>query len=437
MNEGVTFGRRAPASQPAAQPARQTTAAPGPSRPHGPPARDMAPRPLSYGAGPLDPALQKEWAVRRASRPAPLMTLAIIAGLAVIFAGEYAFNVGPVRGMAPGPNSLVALGASSRKLVLGAGEPWRLVTAALLHANPAHIIGNSIVLLLAGAVLERLVGRAWLAATFVVSGLAGSFAALALDPAAEPSLGASGAIMGVLTAAFICSYHPHAAALRRGIQIVCAIEVIPALIPFSRIEGGPQIDYNAHGGGFLAGLVVGFVMRALWPIDEVHPGHRRFASGIGWAGLALAGFSFVMIALHYPAYAREGERYAATLPMVTAKAIRDPAFGDQTLVLVRDYPHDPRTHLLRAEYLLVAGDLGQAEDETRAALAEQDALIKDFPGLEPQAHMLRAAILVNEGRDAQSEAGPWCVQFNRDPGVEDLREHLLAAGVCRDWSNGQ
>jgi rhomboid protease GluP len=397
----------------------------------------MAPRPLSYGAGPLDPGLQKEWAARRASRPAPLLTLAIIAGLAVIFAAEYAFNVGPVAGVAPGRGSLIALGAVSRDLVLGAGEPWRLVTAVLLHANPAHIIGNGVVLLFAGAILERLVGRAWLAATFVVSGLAGSIAALLLDPAAQPSLGASGAIMGVLTAAFVCSYHPHAASLRRGIQIACAFELIPALIPFSSIEGGPHIDYNCHGGGFLAGLVMGFVMRALWPTAEVHPGHRRIAAGIGWAGLALAGLSFAMVALHYSTYAQAGERYATTLPALTARTIRDPAFDGQTLVLVRDFPHDPRTHLLRAEYLLVAGKLGEAEDETSAALAEKDALASEFPGLETEAHMLRAAILVNEGRDAASEAGPWCVRFNRDPGAEDLREHLLGAGVCRDWSSGQ
>jgi len=430
MGEG--FGRRT--ARPEAGEALR--APPPPARAAGPPTRDMTPRPVSYGAGRLDPALQKKWAASRAPRPTPLLTLAIVAGLALVFAGEYAFNVGPVAGMAPGQASLVAEGAVSRDLVLGAGEPWRLVTAVLLHLNPAHIIGNAVVLLVAGALLERLVGRAWLAAVFVVSGLAGSIASLLLDPAATICLGASGAIMGVLTAAFICSFHPHAAGWRRTIHIVCALTVIPALIPFSRVEGGPQIGYNAHGGGFLAGLVMGFVMRALWPIDEVHPGQRPIAEGIGWTGLVLAMLSFAMVALRYPTYATAGERYATALPTATATNIRDPAFGDQTLTLVRDFPHDPRTHLLRAEYLLVAGKLSEAETETGAALAERDALANQFPGLETQAHMLRAEVLVSEGRDAESEAGPWCVQFSNDRGLQNLRQHLLSAGVCDAWVAG-
>ena len=89
----------------------------------------------------------------------------------------------------------------------------------------------------------------------------------------------------------------------------------------------------------------------------------------------------------------------------------------------------------RAEFAVGLGVF--AKQSKHAVLAEQDALTNDFPGLETEAHLLRAAILLAEGRDAESEAGPWCVQFNRDRGAEDLREQLVGAGVCRDWSNGQ
>ena len=190
MGTDATFGRRAPGPRPGAPP----------------PPRGMLPEPLSFIPAPIDAELKAEWAVRAASRPAPLLTLAIIAGLAIVFAAEYRFNVGPVQGMAPGLNSLVALGALSRKLVLGAGEPWRLVTAILLHLNPAHIIGNCIVLFLAGATLERLVGRAWLGAIFVVSGLAGALASMACNPAEQAGVGASGAIMGLISATFVLSF---------------------------------------------------------------------------------------------------------------------------------------------------------------------------------------------------------------------------------------
>jgi len=390
-------------------------------------------------SAPIDPELKAEWAAARARRPAPLLTLAIIAGLTVVFAAEYWFNVGPVRGLAPGPNSLVALGALSRNLALGGGEPWRMATSVLLHLNPAHIIGNCIVLLLAGATLERLVGRAWLGATFVVSGLAGSIATLCCDPPAQFGLGASGAIMGLLSAAFVCSFHPHAASLRRTIQIACVRTAIPALIPFSSIEGGPHIGYNCHGGGFLAGLVMGFVMRGLWPVSQVHPTHNRFAASVGWGGLVVAALSFPMVALHYPAYVQAGERYAGSLPAVTNEALRDPGFADRTLVLERAYPHDPRTHLLRGVYLLNTRELASAQVEVEVALGEKDAITNDFPDLEPKLHLLLANILLEQGgrSEAETEADPWCVQRYREMDTEELRENLLTAGLCGGWSSAR
>jgi rhomboid protease GluP len=394
---------------------------------------------MAFMMAPIDPELKAEWAARRAARPAPLLTLGIIASLAVVFAAEYWFNVGPVRGLAPGPNSLIALGAISRNLVLGAGEPWRLVTSVLLHLNPAHIIGNAIVLLLAGGILERLVGRAWLGATFVVSGLAGSIATLCCDPAGQIGLGASGAIMGVLSAAFVCSFHPHAATLRRTIQIACVRTAIPALIPFSSFEGGPHIGYNCHGGGFLAGLAMGLLMRAMWPVSQVHPSHQRAAAGIGWSGLALVVVSFLMVALHYPAYAQAGERYAGALPTLSQKTISEPGTADQMQALVRYYPHDPRAHLLRSAYLLNARRLVDAEMESRAGLAEKDALANDFPDLEPELHLLLATILLEEGNpsEADDEAHPWCVPRYRQRDTERLREQLLTVGLCGGWQKTQ
>jgi rhomboid protease GluP len=385
-------------------------------------------------SSPVDPALKAEWDAKRAPRPAPVLTTAIIALLTIVFGAEYTFNVGPAPGLAPGDNSLIALGAISRNLVIGAGEPWRVITSALLHANPAHIIGNCIVLFLAGASLERLVGRAWLGATFVVCGLAGSLAALVCDPPGDFGVGASGAIMGLLSAAFVLSFHPHAASIRRAIQFASARTAIPALIPFSAVEGGVHVGYNCHGGGFLAGLVMGFVMRALWSPDRVHPGGERAASWIGWGGLALAGLSFLLVAVHYPDYAQAGERYAGELPALNDQTVRTPAFATETAALVRLYPHDPRAHLLRSAYFVNARNLPDAESETRAALTEKDAF-GQFPGLEPELHLFMASILLAEGNRVQAEveADPWCLQKYPDRGAEELRENLLTAGLCGGW----
>jgi len=422
MTDSPTFGRRGPPST-------------GASRP--PPPRGPLPQVLSYTPAPIEPELRAEWAARDAPRPWPLLTLAITAGLIVIFAAEYWFNVGPAPGLAPGPNSLVALGAMSRNLALDAGEPWRLLTAVCLHLNPAHLIGNAIVLCLAGATLERLAGRAWLGATFVVSGVGGSIAALCFDPAAQISLGASGAIMGLVSAAFICSFHSQAAGMRRTIQLACLRTAIPALIPFSSLQGGLHIDYNAHAGGCIAGVLMGMLMCEAWPADQRHPRLQRLAADAAWTGLALVALSFLMVILHYPAYAQAGERFAGELPALTQRSIGTPAMAEETSKLVQAYPHDPRTHFLRGELLLGNRDLAGAEAEMRAALAEEDAITTDFPALEPPLHMTLAGILLNQGRqsEADDEAHPWCLKQYRDVSTEALREDLLAAGLCGGFQN--
>jgi rhomboid protease GluP len=415
MTDDAMSGRRSPTPRPAV-----------------PPVRKMAPNSLDYSGAPIDPETKARWAARSAPHATPIATFAIAIGLWVVFAAEYLFNVGPVRGLAPGGNSLIALGAISRHLVFGANEPWRVVTAVLLHANLAHIIGNTIVLCLAGITLERLVGWAWLGATFVVSGLAGSAAVLICDPANQFGVGASGAIMGVLSAAFVCSFHPRAAALRRTVQFACARVAIPALIPFSSIEGGPNIDYNAHGGGCLAGLVIGLLMLQLWRDDEPLPAQRSAAAGLAWSGLAIAAISFGLVAWRYPAYAQTGEPFAPEIPAVTAKSVKDPAFAARTAELVRDYPHDPRVHLIRSAYLLSTNDPTGAEGEARAGLAEQEAITHDFPGAGVRLRLLLALILLGEGRtsEAQAQADPWCYTEFQELDLAELRGQLISGGLC-------
>ena len=98
----------------------------------------------------------------------PWVTLGILAVLVLIFACEQIFAVDP-----PGPalrssvRSLLALGALNWSIVTSGGEWYRLLTAPLLHFDLAHIVSNGIALLIAGFLLERLVGRAWFLALFV------------------------------------------------------------------------------------------------------------------------------------------------------------------------------------------------------------------------------------------------------------------------------
>src|SRR6266545_4906944 len=82
------------------------------------------------------------------------------------------------------------------------GDWWRLMTAAFLHYGPFHLILNMLALWWFGSLLERRIGSGRFLLLYLVSGLAGSAGALILYPTV-PTVGASGAIFGILGAGLV------------------------------------------------------------------------------------------------------------------------------------------------------------------------------------------------------------------------------------------
>jgi membrane associated rhomboid family serine protease len=82
------------------------------------------------------------------------------------------------------------------------GDWWRLLTAAFLHYGPVHLLLNMLALWWFGSLLEQRIGSGRFLMLYVVSGLAGSAGALLLDPT-TPTVGASGAIFGILGAGLV------------------------------------------------------------------------------------------------------------------------------------------------------------------------------------------------------------------------------------------
>ena len=80
------------------------------------------------------------------------------------------------------------------------GAIWMLITAMFLHANPAHLGGNVLFLLIFGTSLEEQTSRKRWLATYFSSGVAGNVAFLILG-GNSVGVGASGAIWGLLAAA--------------------------------------------------------------------------------------------------------------------------------------------------------------------------------------------------------------------------------------------
>ncbi|CAM5698549.1 rhomboid family intramembrane serine protease [Streptomyces fumanus] len=141
------------------------------------------------------------------------------------------------------------------------GQYYRLLTPMFLHGSYIHILFNMLSLWWIGGPLEAALGRARYLALYLVSGLAGSALTYLLAEPNQPSLGASGAIFGLFGATAVLMRR-----LNQDMRPVVALLVINLIFTFSP---GFNIAWQAHIGGLVAGVVVGYGM--------VHAPRRRRA----------------------------------------------------------------------------------------------------------------------------------------------------------------
>uniref|UniRef100_A0AAU3I1U3 Rhomboid family intramembrane serine protease n=1 Tax=Streptomyces sp. NBC_01393 TaxID=2903851 RepID=A0AAU3I1U3_9ACTN len=134
------------------------------------------------------------------------------------------------------------------------GQWYRMLTSMFLHApdNPTHIIFNMLSLWWIGGPLEAALGRARYITLYFVSGLAGSALTYLLAGPNQPSLGASGAIFGLFGATAVLMRR-----LNYDMRPVIGLLVVNLIISFSP---GFNIAWQAHVGGLIGGVVVGYAM---------------------------------------------------------------------------------------------------------------------------------------------------------------------------------
>ncbi|MDH6119652.1 rhomboid family intramembrane serine protease [Kitasatospora sp. GAS204B] len=133
----------------------------------------------------------------------------------------------------------------------GPDQWYRLLTATFLHVQPLHVGSNMLALWWMGPTLERVLGRLRFIALYLVSGLAGSALVYLVAGQGVLSLGASGAIFGVFGATAVLFR-----AARQPVGPVVALIVFNLVITFSV----PGIDWRAHVGGLVAGVLTGIGM---------------------------------------------------------------------------------------------------------------------------------------------------------------------------------
>jgi rhomboid protease GluP len=147
------------------------------------------------------------------------------------------------------------------------GEWWRLVSCTFLHGSFAHLAFNTFVLFMLGSVLERILGTSRFLVLYGTSALAGSLASfLAGDE--RISVGASGALWGLLAADAVLAFRP------RGLLPAAMIEQAKRAAVFNLILNvansfRPQVDFAAHLGGGVVGAVLlgtGLLILGLRPL---------------------------------------------------------------------------------------------------------------------------------------------------------------------------
>lgn len=152
------------------------------------------------------------------------------------------------------------------------GQWYRLVTSMFLHQEVWHIAFNMLGLWWLGGPLEAALGRARFLALYMLSGLAGSALTYWLAAPNQPSLGASGAIFGLLGATAVLMRR-----LNYDMRPVFALLAINLIITFNPWGG---IAWQAHVGGLVAGTLIA--------IGMVHaPRERRNLVQYGTCAVAL------------------------------------------------------------------------------------------------------------------------------------------------------
>ena len=167
------------------------------------------------------------------------------------------------------------LGANLPELTLSS-EPWRLLTSSFLHAGFLHIGLNGFYLWSFGSALERRIGSPLLLFLYVLTAVVGSYFSAAFG-SGNLSVGASGAIFGIVAALGVVGDGNTAQRLRR---LVTAVPNLAIMLAIGFLI--PNVDIWAHLGGLLAGLVLGLVYTRPRPLESGVLGVLALGA-IGWA----------------------------------------------------------------------------------------------------------------------------------------------------------
>jgi membrane associated rhomboid family serine protease len=178
----------------------------------------------------------------------PTVTYVLIAICVLMFLGSGA-------SLGSGGSTQVFIDLSLTGPDVADGDYWRLITAGFLHSGLLHIGFNMYILYWLGTMLEPALGHGRFLALYMTSLLAGSFGALLLSPDAR-TVGASGAVFGLMGAAFVMQRARGIDPMQSGLGAVILFNLVLSFVI-------PNISIGGHLGGLIGGAAAGYVMERL------------------------------------------------------------------------------------------------------------------------------------------------------------------------------
>lgn len=147
-------------------------------------------------------------------------------------------------------NVLAKFGANNILLIKN-GEIYRLLTCAFLHVGLIHLVVNMYSLRVIGPSVEGLIGKGKFVFIYLISAISASLMSLVFVDSNIVSVGASGAIFGLMGALLYFGYH-----YRLYLNDAIKTQIIPVIL-FNLIIGFmmPGIDNGAHIGGLIGGYL--------------------------------------------------------------------------------------------------------------------------------------------------------------------------------------
>ena len=191
-------------------------------------------------------------AVRQAQHTIGGVTAPATVGLVALNVLVYLVTVYQGVGISQPGGKVFNDGALVGALIYTDGDWYRLVTAMFLHASLLHLAFNMLALYWLGTIVEHALGSWRFLLLYFVSGIAGSAGALVLSNPTAVTVGASGAIYGIMGALLVLEYRATGSFAGQALGLI----VLNLALTFAI----PNISVGGHLGGLAGGILATFAL---------------------------------------------------------------------------------------------------------------------------------------------------------------------------------